>query len=127
MSKFVLIFRNYIMKTFSKITFVLVLMACISGIANADRGVFGKKRNKVQLNIATLNTLKKSIPFNLKSGLTFKGSSLLNSQQIGNSLFNTALISYKKGNTIYILPYKQKILIPSYSSESGYKLILRRK
>ncbi len=115
------------MKKPSKITFVFILIGCISGIANADRGVFGKKKNKVQLNITTQNTLKKSIPFNLKSGLSFKGSRLLNSQQIGNSVFNTALISFKKGNTIYILPYKQKVLIPSYSPETGYKLIIRRK
>ena len=115
------------MKTLSKITFVLLLISFISGIANADRGVFGKKKNKVQLNIITVSTLKKSIPFNLRSGLSFKGSSLLNSQQIGNSIFNNGLISYKKGNTVYILPYKQKVLIPSYSAESGYKLIIRRK
>src|SRR5436305_6183414 len=115
------------MRKLLKITFLLLLIACFCGIANADRGVFGKKKNKVQLNIFTTNTLKKSIPFNLKSGLIFKGSNLLNSQQIGNSLFNTALISYEKGNTIYILPYKQKILIPSYSPQSGYKLIIRRK
>ncbi len=115
------------MKKLSKITLVFILIGCISGIANADRGVFGKKKNKVQLNITTQNTLKKSIPFNLKSGLSFKGSSLLNTQQIGNSVFNTALISFKKGNTIYILPYKQKVLIPSYSPETGYKLIIRRK
>ena len=114
------------MKRLSKITFVLVLIGCMSIVANADRGVFGKKR-KVQLNITTTNTLKKSIPFNLKSGLIFKGSCLLNSQQIGNSFFNTTLVSYKKGNTTYILPYRQKVLIPSYSPETGYKLIIRRK
>lgn len=127
MTNFVLILAYRIMKDLSKITFVLLLIGFIIGIANADKGVFGRKRNKVQLNITTISTLKKSIPFNLKSGLIFKGSSLLNSQQIGNSLFNTTLISYEKGNTIYILPYKQKILIPSYSRESGYKLIIRRK
>lgn len=114
------------MKRFSKILFILILIGSISGIAMADRGGFGRKRNKVQLNINMLGTLKKSIPFNLKSGLTFKGSKLLNSQQIGSTWYNTTLLSYKKGNTIYILPYKQKILIPNYS-ESGYKLIIRRK
>lgn len=105
----------------------MLLTACLSIVANADRGVFGKKKNKVQLNITTNSTLKKSIPFNLKSGLTFKGSSLLKTQQIGNSIFNTALISYKKGNTVYILPYKQRVLIPTYSPETGSKLVLRRK
>ncbi|MEP6595943.1 MAG: hypothetical protein ABJA71_08340 [Ginsengibacter sp.] len=115
------------MKIISKIIFILILIGCITTIAIADRGGFGRKRNKVQLNINMLGTLKKSIPFNLKSGLTFRGSKLLNSQQIGSTWYNTALLSYKKGNTIYILPYKQKILIPNYSPESGYKLIIRRK
>ncbi len=114
------------MKRISKIVFILILIG-ISGIAIADRGGFGRKKNMVQLNISMLGTLKKSIPFNLKSGLTFRGSKLLNSQQIGSTWYNTTLLSYKKGNTIYILPYKQKILIPNYSPESGYKLIIRRK
>jgi len=116
------------MKIISKIVFILILIGSISGIALADRGGFGRKKNKVQLNINMLgSTLKKSIPFNLKSGLTFRGSKLLNTQQIGNTWYNTTLVSYKKGNTIYILPYKQKILLPSYTPESGYKLIIRRK
>ena len=115
------------MKKLSKITFVFILIACISGIAIADRGVFGKRKNHFQLNITTANSLKKSIPFNLKSGLTFRGSNLLNSQQIGNSIFNSTLLSYKKGNTVYILPYKQRVLIPSYSPETAYKLIIRKK
>ena len=115
------------MKKISKIGFILVLIVSISIMAIADRGGFGRKKSKVQLNISMLSTLKKSIPFNLKSGLTFRGSKLLNTQQIGSTWYNTTLLSYKKGNTIYILPYKQKILIPNYSPESGYKLIIRRK
>jgi hypothetical protein len=107
--------------------FLLILSACICGIAIADRGGFGRKKNQVQLNITTLGTLKKSISLNLKSGLTFRGSNLLNTQQIGNTLFSTTLLSYKKGNTIYILPYRQKVFIPDYTPQSGYKLIIRRK
>jgi hypothetical protein len=115
------------MKRLSKIAFILILIGCINGIAVADRGGFGRKKSKVQLNINMLGTLKKSIAFNLRSGLTFRGSNLLNTQQIGNTWYNTTLLSYKKGNTVYILPYKQKVLIPNYSPESGYKLIIIRK
>ena len=115
------------MKKFSKILFFLTLFSFICWVAIADRGGFGRKKNKIQLNITTLTTLKKSIPLNLRTGVSFKGSQLLNRKQIGSTIFNTALISYKKGNSIYILPYKQKILIPSYSQASGYKLIIRRK
>lgn len=115
------------MNTVTKILLSSTLFSCIAIAAIADRGVFKRKTNKIKINITPLNSLKKSIPFNLKSGLTYKGSYLLSTQQVGNSLYNNTLISYKKGNTIYILPYKQKILIPDYNPSTGYKLIIRPK
>jgi hypothetical protein len=102
-----------------------VLFACsVWFIASADRGGFIKK-NKTRLNIPVQGTLRNSIAFNLKSGISYKGSFLLNTQQVGNTLVSDAFVSYKKGNTIYILPYKQKILIPEYTQKDGYKLIIR--
>ena len=112
------------MTKYSKIVTVLLLVCGVCVFAFADRGGF-VKRNKTQLNIKTNGNLKNSIPFNLKSGLTYRGSFLTDQEQIGNSLVSDAYISYKKGNTVYILPYKQKILIPEYSQQEGYKLIIR--
>ncbi len=112
------------MTKYSKITTVLLLVCGVCLFAFADRGGFVKK-TKPRLNIQTNGNLKNSIKFNLKSGLTYRGSFLLNKQQIGNSVVSDAYISYKKGNTIYIIPYKQKILIPEYSQQDGYKLIIR--
>ena len=112
------------MTKYSKIVTVLLLVCGVCVFAFADRGGFVKK-NRTQLNIKTNGNLKNSIPFNLKSGLTYRGSFLTDQEQIGNSLVSDAYISYKKGNTVYILPYKQKILIPEYSQKDGYKLILR--
>ena len=110
----------------SKIAAIVVLVCFIAYVAVADRGGFGR-RNKIHFNIITLNTLKSSIGFNLKSGLNYKGNSVIKYQQVGNSIFSNSIASYHKGNTIYILPYKQKVLIQSYSPSSGYKLILRSK
>lgn len=112
------------MSKYSKIVAIIVLVCGVYLLSFADRGGFVKK-NKPHLNIATNGNLKNSIPFNLKSGLTYRGSFFTNSQRIGNTLVSDAYISYKKGNTVYILPYKQKILIPEYSQQEGYKLILR--
>ena len=104
---------------------MVVLFACsVWLMASADRGGFVKK-NKTRLNIAVQGTLKNSIAFNLKSGIYYKGSFLLNTQQVGNTSISDAFVSYKKGNTIYILPYKQKLVIPEYSQKDGYKLIIR--
>jgi hypothetical protein len=112
------------MTKYSKKIAMIFLVCGVCLFAFADRGGFVKK-NKTHLNISTSGNLKNSIAFNLKSGLTYRGSALLNRQQIGNSIISDALISYRKGNTIYILPYKQKILIPEYSQKDGYKLIIR--
>lgn len=112
------------MNRYSKIVLIILLICGVYYIALADRGGFVKK-NKTQLNIATKGNLKNSIAFNLRSGIAYKGSFFLNSQQIGNSYINDTYVSYKKGNTIYILPYKQKIAIPEYSQKDGYKLIIR--
>lgn len=112
------------MNKYSKIALVVMLFCGVYFLAFADRGGFVKK-NKTQLNIATKGTLKNSIAFNLKSGLNYKGSFLSNTQQIGNAFVSDTYISYKKGNTIYILPYKQRIAIPEYTQKDGYKLIIR--
>ncbi|MEP6926750.1 MAG: hypothetical protein ABI834_03895 [Ginsengibacter sp.] len=110
----------------TKVAILIVFVFGVCFIASADRGGFIKK-NKTHLNIAERGTLKNSISFNLKSGVFYKGSFLLNTQQIGNALISDAFISYKKGNTIYILPYKQKIIISEYTQKDGYKLIIRSK
>ena len=112
------------MTKYSKLLSVIVLACGVCLFAFADRGTFVKK-NKIHLNIKTNGNLKNSILFNLKSGLTYRGSFLLNNQVIGNSIVSDAYVSYRKGNTIYILPYKQKVLIPEYSQKDGYKLIIR--
>jgi hypothetical protein len=114
------------MNKYTQITLIIFAICCISIFANADRGGFGRKKTKVNLNITTSTTLKNSIAFNLRSGLTYKGSTLFNHQLMGKNSFDNALVTYKKGNTIYILPYKQRILIPDYTT-SGYKLIIRSK
>jgi hypothetical protein len=104
---------------------LVVLFACgVWFIASADRGGFVKK-NKTHLNIAVQGSLKNSIAFNLKSGVYYKGSFLQNTRRIGTTYISDAFISFKKGNTVYILPYKQKIITPEYSQKDGYKLIIR--
>ena len=112
------------MNRYSKIGLMLLLVCGVYLIALADRGGFVKK-NKTRLNITTVRKLKNSIAFNLKSGVVYKGSFFLNNEQIGNTYITDAFISYKKGNTTYILPYKQKMVIPEYTQKDGYKLIIR--
>jgi hypothetical protein len=94
----------------------------------ADRGV-GKNKKKISLNITTNNaSFAKSLSFNLKSGLKYRGSLLTNVESTKTSVLYNSLVTYQKGNTIYILPYKQKILVPEVKpGYTGMKLIIKTK
>ena len=107
---------------------VLVVSVLISTTlsALADRGIGRRTKNRVSLNISTPTSLRNSIPFNLKSGLRYTGSLVTSQQFDARSTNGNTLITYQKGNTVYIIPYRQKITIPEMSQGyTGLKLIIR--
>lgn len=113
------------MKTFTKKLVTIALLFGIAQVAMADRGV-GKKKNKTILNIYTPTTLRSSIGFNLKTGLSYTGSLLSSTQTVGNSIMTNSLITYQKGNVTYVVPYKHKIVLPEIAQGyTGMKLIIR--
>ncbi|HMJ46273.1 MAG TPA: hypothetical protein VK498_03045 [Ferruginibacter sp.] len=110
----------------AKILLVVVMLAGVTFSALADRGVGKKSKAKVGLNITTTNSLKNSISINLKSGLKYKGSLLANQQVTGNAVTSNTLLTYQKGNTVYIIPYKQVIAVPEMKQGyTGMKIIIR--
>jgi len=103
-----------------------LLFSLATQIASADRGGFRRKKSKVTLNITLHNNFRNSILSNFRTGgLTYTGSNLFSQQTIGRSIFENNLVTYKKGSTIYILPYRQKIVIPQFSATTGYKVVIR--
>jgi hypothetical protein len=111
----------------TKIVLILVILNGIMLTTFADRGV-GKKKAKVSLNIVNNTTFSKSLSFNLKTGLKYKGSLLSSIETNKNSILYNTLITYQKGNTIYIIPYKQKIVVPEIKQGyTGMKLIIKPK
>ena len=110
----------------SKILLVAVVLFSTTLSVLADRGIGKKSKSKVTLNISTPTTLRNSVSLNLRSGLRYTGSSLLNQSTLGNTMIINTLVSYQKGNTIYIIPYKQKVIMPEVKpGYTGMKLIIR--
>ncbi len=110
----------------AKIILVVVMLSGITYSALADRGIGKKSKAKVELNITTTNSLRNSISLNLKSGLKYTGSILVNQQPVGNSIFSNTLLTYQKGNTVYIIPHKQVIAVPEMAQGyTGMKIIIR--
>jgi hypothetical protein len=49
-------------------------------------------------------------------------------QTVNNSIFVNTLSTYQKGNTIYLVPNKQKIIIPEIKQGyTGMRLIIKSK
>jgi hypothetical protein len=93
----------------------------------ADKGV-GKNKSKVTLAITPASTYSKMLSFNLKSGLTYKGTLINNTTSNNSSILSNTLITYQKGNTIFIVPFKQKVVIPEVrQGYTGMKLIIHPK
>ena len=115
------------MKQVSKILLIMCAFIGSTLSSMADRGIGKKSKNKVWLNIASpSSSLKNSISFNLKMGLKYTGSLLAPQENTNKCMFANTLVTYQKGNAVYIIPYKQKIIIPEVKQNyTGFKLILR--
>ncbi len=114
------------MKKMSKIVLLSVILTGTMLFTFADRGINKKARNKVALNINTHNNFKKALSLNLKSGLKYKGSLITVSNKNNISPIISNLITYQKGNTIYVIPYKQKMIVSEIKQGyTGMKLIIK--
>ena len=110
----------------AKIMLIVVILSGITFSVLADRGIGKKSKAKAALNINTVNSLRNSISLNLKTGLKYTGSLLVTQQSIGNTLLSNTLLTYQKGNTVYIIPHKQVIAVPEIrQGYTGMKLIIK--
>jgi hypothetical protein len=103
---------------------LITFLVCGSVLSSfADRGLRKKSRSHISLNINTEHGFKHNISLNLKNGLKYKG--LLLSESIDNFSNASFLKYYQKGNTLYILPPKQKILSTELrQGYTGMKLVI---
>lgn len=110
----------------AKIILVVTVLSGIAFSALADKGIGRKSKTKVTLNITTSNSLRNSVLLNLKSGLKYTGSLLANQQSQGNTILSNTLLTYQKGNTVYIIPHKQIMAVPEIrQGYTGMKLIIK--
>jgi hypothetical protein len=110
----------------AKMILIVLMLSGIGFSAIADKGIGKKNKSRITLNINAGNSLRNSIALNLKTGLKYTGSLLTNQQLIGTSYLNNTLLTYQKGNTVYIIPHKQVFTVPEMKQGyTGLKLIIK--
>lgn len=55
--------------------------------------------------------------FSLKAGPRYSGSQIFSAQRTGNQVLFNSVVTYQRGNTVYILPYRFKL----NASKPAYK------
>lgn len=117
------------MERFIKKATIILALVSVTTVVFADRGTGKKAKARTALNINSGNTsLKSSILLNVKSGLSYKGSFLATREVSSSVITNNTLMTYQKGNTTYIIPYKSKLAVPDMKQGyAGVKLIIRSK
>ncbi len=114
------------MMKMTKMLLVVALLFSTAFSSLADRGIGKRSKNKVDFNITTSNSLRNSLYLNLHTGLKYTGSLLTRQQANNNTLNFNNLVTFQKGNTVYIIPYKHIVAVPEIATGyTGMKLIIR--
>ena len=87
------------------------------GFASSGGGD-GKRKSKLSFD-RDFVPVRTAGGFTLKTGPSYKGSRLLNYTKQNNTVHFTSVITYQKGNTTYILPYKNKMMMPGKLTEKN--------
>ena len=106
-------------------TLVSTLMLAVVGLAFASKGGGGdKKKDNTSLK-TNFTPIRTTGGFTLKAGPSFSGSFVLGAQKTNNYVSFNTLVTYEKGNSIYIMPYRYKVntSILQHSSNNSLQLL----
>jgi hypothetical protein len=101
---------------------IVGLIAISAAASFATLGDGRIKKDKPSKSLLTNKTQTNS--FTLRSGYTFRGNEVINTQTPRYINLNTTL-TYQRGNTTYVLPLKKKVLIDNVKIELGNRQLRR--
>ncbi|HEY4060256.1 MAG TPA: hypothetical protein VGM30_00070 [Puia sp.] len=105
---------------------ISALLTAVVGLSFASKGGGGEKKKDNNIPLKTdFTPIRTTNGFTLKSGPSYAGSYLLSQEKTGTYISFHTLVTYQKGNSIYIMPYKYKVNNSSiYLNNSGSNLQL---
>jgi len=110
---FVPVLRNPKISFRNSLQRVLVCTVLIGLAVLTFASMGGGKKSKTTAVKNDFVPIRTTNGFTLKSGPLYKGSSIISQEKNKNTLVMNSLMTYQKGNTTFIMPYQQKISIPS--------------
>ncbi len=102
---------NYlrVKKAIGKKLAVLFLIAVSAVASFASLGDGNKKNDRPKKNLLSNKTVNKQGAFSLRSGYTYRGNQVINTQPERRYIRINTVVNMQKGNTTYIVPLKKKV------------------
>ena len=101
-------------------TLVSTLLFAVVGLTFASKGGGGDKKSDKNSSLKTdFTPIRTTTGFTLKMGPSFSGSVLLSAEKKANYVSFNTLVTYQKGNSIYVMPYHYKINTSIYLDNSN--------
>jgi hypothetical protein len=98
---------------------VSALLITVVGLADASKGGGGEKKNANTSLKTNFTPIRTTSGFTLKAGPSLTANYSLGTEKTPNYVSFNTLITYQKGNSIYVMPYRYKINTSMYLDHSG--------
>jgi len=105
-----------------KKTIISSTLVGVVALAIASSGGGIKKRSETSMR-PEFEPIRTTKGFTLRAGATYMGSHILNVSRTSNIITYNTLITYQKGNTVYILPHQAKIITTPYMMKTNLNLV----
>ena len=109
-----------------KKAFTSFLMLCMAVFAFGSMGGGGNKSKSKSVKGADFTPIRTTSGFTLKAGPVYRGSMSFGQAKANNVISFNAVVTYQKGNTTYILPYKYKMQTNAFDAKSSLQMLNMR-
>ncbi len=106
------------LKAFNKKTLTSFILVCFAVMAIASMGG-GKTKTKKSSVKPEFTPIRTTNGFTLKAGPDYRGSMIIGQDKNNASISYNSIVTYQKGNTTYILPYRYKLQSSCFQSEKS--------
>ena len=103
----------------------ILLFIAVSAVASfATLGDGNKKSSLSKVSLLSSKTIRPGM-FSLRSGYTYRGNQVINTQTQNHYISFNTTVTYQKGNTTFLVPLKKKVILNNVKIDIGNRQLHR--
>lgn len=116
-------FSTPLYKTLARKSAICFALSAMAFLAFASKGGGGDDKNKNNPITNQFTPIRTASGFTLKAGPVYRGSHLFHQQKKKDAVLISSVVTYQRGNTTFILPYKSRVTLPQNCSKSNLNVV----